>query len=127
MAIERKRFSWQVVWGYWIPLLSYMALIFYLSSQPLEELKLPEIWNIDKLLHVVEYGLLGFLWFRALKVSFESTTNLYWLAFVLTLLYGISDEIHQIFVPNRSSSIFDAIADGIGGWLGVWLYRRLNI
>jgi len=46
------------------------------------------------------------------------------IAFTISFLYGISDEIHQYFVPNRSSSVYDVIADGIGIWAGIWLYLR---
>ena len=35
--------------------------------------------------------------------------------------YGISDETHQYFVPNRDASFFDFIADVVGGSVGIWL------
>ena len=38
-------------------------------------------------------------------------------------LYGISDEIHQYFVPFREADIFDGIADIIGAICGVWVYQ----
>jgi VanZ family protein len=87
--------------------ITYMVLIFYLSSIPLE---FPEIANkLDPIkfsLHVIEYTILGFLLFnlnKSLKFSF-----------FIGALYGISDEIHQYFVPFRAMDIFDIIADVIG-------------
>jgi VanZ family protein len=48
------------------------------------------------------------------------------------ILYGISDEIHQYFVPSRQADVMDALFDGLGGALGVVLYlfmekRLLNL
>ncbi len=37
----------------------------------------------------------------------------------VTILYGISDEFHQSFVPGRQPSWYDVLADGLGGLLGV--------
>lgn len=108
---------------YYLPPIVYMVLIFYVSSEPLEGLHLPEIWNIDKAVHFAEYGILGFLWLRAIK-SKEGIQKAALIAFVITFLYGISDEIHQYFVPNRNSSIYDAIADGLGAWAGIWIYKN---
>lgn len=131
MGIEKRKVNWrppsvwQGIWVYWLPLIGYMVLIFYLSSQPLEGWELPDVWNIDKIFHMIEYGVLGILWLRALNER-VSLRGLKWLAFIFTLLYGVSDEVHQMFVPNRSSSIFDVMADGLGGWLGVWVYSRLR-
>ncbi|MBI5894115.1 MAG: VanZ family protein [Deltaproteobacteria bacterium] len=101
-----------------------MALIFYLSSQSLEELQLPEIWNIDKVVHFFEYGVLGVLWFRAIETR-EKIKSAAVIAFTITFLYGISDEIHQYFVPNRNASVYDVIADGLGALAGIWFYRKL--
>ncbi|MBI5048417.1 MAG: VanZ family protein [Deltaproteobacteria bacterium] len=125
MAIERrKRVRPKEIIFYWLPPIGYMALIFYMSSQPLEEFQLPDVWNIDKVAHFIEYGVLGIIWFRALNTVSVNSKQIVFVAFAITFLYGISDEIHQHFVPNRNSSIYDAIADGIGAWVGIWLYKR---
>lgn len=123
MVIEKRMLNWHKLWKYWIPVIAYMALIFYLSSRPMPEEILPEIWNVDKVAHFIEYGVLGFLWSRALK-SKQEMPKAALIAFVITFLYAVSDEIHQYFVPNRNASVYDVIADGLGGWLGIWVYRR---
>jgi VanZ family protein len=97
----------------------YMALIFYLSSIPLE---FPEIVNkLDPTkfsLHIVEYSILGLLLFNLTK-NFKNS-------FLIGTLYGISDEIHQYFVPFRTMNIFDVIADVIGVLIGIKLYVFLE-
>ncbi|MFQ5902012.1 MAG: VanZ family protein [Thermodesulfobacteriota bacterium] len=102
-----------------------MGLIFYLSSNPYPEY-IPEVWNLDKLIHIGEYGILAILWFRALGISKTSCRGKMplILAIIFTVLFGITDEVHQHFVPGRYASIYDIIADGSGAWLGLWLYRR---
>ena len=47
------------------------------------------------------------------------------LLIVFCIVYGISDEIHQIFVPSRSSDIFDVIADSIGSIFGAFIAHFL--
>ncbi len=102
-----------------------MALIFYMSSRPAPEV-IPDIWNIDKIIHFIEYGILGILWFRALNHSRQKMREIAVAAFFITFIYGVSDEIHQYFVPKRSSSIYDVVADGLGAWVGVWSYIRIR-
>lgn len=110
---------------YWIPLYIYAGLIFYLSSvpKPLPEVGIP---FFDKVLHICEYAVFGLLAARAFKHSSRRTLleNFKLLAILVSILYGISDEFHQGFVPERQFSIFDIIADGIGGTLGAFVYGR---
>jgi len=93
--------------------LFYMALIFFLSSQPGSEVGIPAPW--DKLAHFAEYALLSFLLFKA--------TGSAKAAFVISALYGASDEVHQAFVPGREASLFDWLAD-LAGALAVALTTR---
>ena len=48
-------------------------------------------------------------------------------AIVASTLYGLSDELHQSFVPNRTSDIADLMADGIGACVGCALGGILRI
>lgn len=41
-------------------------------------------------------------------------------------LYGITDEIHQLFVPGRSGQVKDVIIDGAGSIVGILVYVFLN-
>jgi VanZ family protein len=98
-----------------------MAVIFSLSAQsnPLPEVT-TRAW--DKLLHVMEYAGLGFLFARALMREGMTWLAALAVAIVLTSGYGASDEWHQASVPQRSSDVHDWIADTIGAGLGAVLY-----
>jgi VanZ family protein len=80
---------------------------------------------MDKLIHFFVYGLLGILFFRAVRKRNSSHFQGYSmiLGIVLASLYGISDEIHQFFVPDRVADIYDVMADILGSLIGVLLYQ----
>ena len=107
---------------YWGPVCGYAGLIFYLSSQPHPEESLPSFVGLfsDKVLHVVEYGVLGGLCYRAFQWGATAPWRSWAipLAVLVTALYGLSDEVHQSFVPFRESSGLDWLADSIGAVLG---------
>ncbi len=113
---------------YWGPVCAYASLIFYLSSQPHPEETLPSFikYFSDKVLHLIEYSVLGALCYRALDGSHAHS----WrkravpVAILLTSLYGASDEVHQAFVPFRESSIYDWVADTVGATFGSMIMRR---
>lgn len=117
---------------YWVPPLLYMALIFAISSMQQPPLPTPEFkWlSIDKLYHFIEYGILSVL----LTIAFVNVPPKWlpesWIwvvAALISILYGASDELHQMFVPGRFATYSDWISDVIGsiaGVLGVYLYYR---
>ncbi len=75
---------------------------------------------MDKLAHVGAYALLGFLFFRLFQSTsiLKSAVRLVILSALASSLYGISDEIHQHFVPSRTADIMDVMADVTGSFLG---------
>jgi len=113
---------------YWIPPILLMSLIFYLSSLS----GLPDFEEFDfamkKLAHLTVYAVLYLLLFRA----FYSTTlhaarplfNSHLAAVVIAVLYAISDEIHQYFVPFRTATIRDVLIDTAGVLLMYLIVRR---
>lgn len=107
--------------SYWILVILYVILIFYLSSGPVT-VDLP---GSDKLYHMAEYGILSFLLYNALSSSFkrERPWKIVLLAIILTVLYGISDEFHQLFVPSRSADVYDVVADASGAIIMQGLIR----
>jgi VanZ family protein len=115
-----------VVYG---PTLLYMLVIFVLSSMP--HLKPPSLGfrPVDKVAHALEYGVLGALLFRSAIFRYEFSVRLFIILCCIGILYGISDEIHQGFVPHRVSSVWDGAADAVGIVLGLlaarlWHMRR---
>ena len=111
----------------WIPVVAYAALIFYLSS--LASLPGPDILFADKVEHAIEYGILGFLLMRAIfRAGFcLDRRSAFALVVIISFLYGVGDEIHQIFVPGRTASFFDALFDLIGASLGSYSYPKGRI
>ena len=100
--------------------LSWAGLIFFLSSQP--GIDTPLLFpGQDKLFHLIAYAVLGFLGVGALKITEEGYRHRQvWFVALVVMLYGISDEIHQYFVPGRSAETLDAVADAVGAMLGAW-------
>ena len=101
------------------PPLALMALIFALSAQPDLNSGLGG-WDtvLRKLAHMAEYGLLWWLWWRALGYRHMAA------AVAITLLYAASDEFHQSFVEGRHGTPWDVAIDAAGVALAVVLVRR---
>ena len=101
------------------PPLVLMAVIFYFSAQPDLSTGLG-VWDtiLRKAAHMAEYGLLWYLWQRALR------TRTPWPAAAITLAYAASDEFHQTFVEGRHGSPLDVLIDAAGVAIAVALYSR---
>lgn len=107
---------------YRLPVIIYCALIFWQSSYP-PVYSEPFFPHDDKVLHFLCYAVLGILIFRLLGREFVwSMSRTGVIAVLLSFAYGISDEIHQSFVPERFASVPDAIANLAGAVTGVVLY-----
>jgi VanZ family protein len=95
-----------------------MAAIFVVSGIP--NLGPLPANTSDKIAHFAAYALLGALVARALAgaawVGYTLTTV--WHAWSFSTLYALTDELHQTFVPGRSSSLGDGLADSSGALLG---------
>jgi len=102
-----------------------MGAIFFFSAQ--SDLSVPyDFSQGDLILHVVEYGVLGFLLSWALVNSgVEKRLMIYVL--LAGLLYGATDELHQYFVAQRTASLNDLSADGLGSFLGTYSFHALFI
>lgn len=124
MAIDFSHSKLKIIFLYWLPVVIYAGLIFFFSSLPYG-FKGPKSVYFDKLLHLAEYFIFGILLSRAFIKSLSqfSVIKCYLFVVVIACLYGISDEIHQLFVEGREFSIYDIFADTIGGSLGALIYR----
>ena len=74
---------------------------------------------IRKLAHFTEYFILGIL---TIRVIIDYKLNNYY-AIIICILYAISDEIHQIFIPGRSGEVRDVLIDITGTTLGIIIYN----
>lgn len=102
-----------------LPAILWMTLIFYLSSRQRVAVSNTYIINFMffKFLHVTEYSILYTLVYRALCIYSEKRLPLYkklLIALIITLLYAMTDEIHQTFVPTREGTVRDVLIDSIG-------------
>lgn len=99
-----------------------MGTIFFLSHQSGDTLDLPSFTGSDKIAHMLAYGTLAstVIWSFGRK-GLDNPGRTVVLTVLLCVLYGISDEYHQSFIPLRSVSVSDLFAD-IAGALGVCLF-----
>lgn len=104
----------------WLPALIYMALIFILSSIPTLASYSRHLPFRDKGVHFLEYAILGALTTHAAGRTFpdRSRGRVFLFGVTLATLFGISDELHQAFVPGRSADFGDIIADFLGATVG---------
>jgi VanZ family protein len=122
-----------VAW-YGLPPLVWMGFIFFLSAQahlpgPSQSWLFELLSNVG---HFTLYGLLAFWWHRALGPIFgvsgdrRGSQVVFFLAFLIAVLYGLSDEFHQSLVPGRDPSLVDWGVDALGAVaaLGVIAWRK---
>ena len=136
----------------WIPAVIWMVVIFYMSGQPalesnsiskgiteqiIEILRrlisldietgtwdslIPELNHyLRKAAHFSAYFILGiFVTFTLIKNGFKKKA--FYISFLFWLLFAISDEVHQLYVPGRGGMLKDVILDSLGSLTGIMLY-----
>ncbi|HEX8776264.1 MAG TPA: VanZ family protein [Pyrinomonadaceae bacterium] len=125
------------VWRYG-PLLLWMALIFLFSTGELSASNTSRIvrplilwlfpgtseetlgivhFLVRKAAHFTEYAVLALLAARVFLSSSQKPLRRRWFlcALLLVVLYALSDEFHQSFVPSRTGSVYDSLIDMAGG------------
>ena len=112
---------------YWLPVIIYAGLIFYVSSLSHPEEIAPLLLKhlSDKVAHGIEYGLLGVLCYRAFRYAAGAwgMRHALLLASSVSTGYGITDELHQAFVPFREPDGWDVLTDMAGATLGAVAWR----
>lgn len=128
----------------WTAVLLWMLIIFSLSSQAaeqsaglsrgivativdiIEKIVLVHNVDMDKLEHLIRksahfcsYLVLGILTTNALRRSGAKGLKLFAAALGICILYAISDEVHQLYVPGRSGQATDVLLDSTGAFLGI--------
>ena len=106
--------TWVTLWG---PVIAYMAMLFGFSS--LSTLPSPPADFSFYDVHVAAYAGLGAVTARATGKGLRDVSwRAVLAAVVISSLYGVSDEYHQLFVPGRTFEVLDMIADTIGSVVG---------
>ncbi len=115
---------------YWLPVIALCAAIVVQSSFPPPNLGLSFPLK-DKVMHLVAYGLLAVLFYRACRVTWPerlSPVQLLVISVLFASLFGVSDEFHQSFVAARQADALDGVADVAGSILGalgyMWVVSR---
>lgn len=125
---------------YHLPVLLWAAIIFLFSANPDPYQLLPDALRqfaaspvlegssisdfLNPLMHFLSYAMLAFLLTRALSHLGMEKKKLVILALSFTMLYALSDEMHQLFVPGRTFQFFDLFIDLLGAISGSYFHAR---
>ena len=134
---------------YWLPVLAWAALIYFAShdprslyhsarfSQPLMQPNTQHstlqstVIFARKCAHSAEFAVLAVLLWWALRAISRCRTDWSWrlaaYAMLGTIVCGIADEVHQMYVPTRQATFMDVVYDALGGAVGLlalWAFGR---
>lgn len=132
----------------WLPVILWMMVIFYLSSQTANDSNnlsmgltrriydvisvfIPSLeidfFNhiIRKNAHFIAYFILGILSTNALYLNGIYNKRAFSIGLSISVIYAITDEIHQLFVPGRAGRMLDVLIDSSGALVGIILYILL--
>ncbi len=111
---------------FWLPPALWALAIFSFSSfsTPKTSVIYWQDFLVKKTAHVIEYGILAVLLYRALKATGAGERKAGLLAIVIVFFYGITDEFHQSFTPGREPRIRDVLIDTAGA--GLFIYAVWN-
>lgn len=73
--------------------------------------------------HAAVYLVLGVLVMNAFIMSGMRGHKAFIFSFIFCILYAVTDEIHQLFVPGRGTEATDVLIDGIGALIGIGIYK----
>lgn len=107
-------------------LFGYLLIIFIESSFPSDDFPDLNLTLADKYVHFIIYFGLCLLFFYSLKnqskfIKLQQYPLTF--SFIFTSLYGVTDELHQYFVPGRTSDVLDWTADTIGALICIILIK----
>lgn len=103
----------------WLPVILWAFLIFRFSSGtvPLASSIYWQDFAVKKTGHVLLFGALAILIYRALRMDGVNRKKAAIWAVLLAFIYGVSDEYHQMFTQGRESRVRDVFIDGGGSIL----------
>jgi len=110
----------------WWPVLLWAAIILSMSSVPGARLDDVGLQVPDKLVHGLEYAILGALAMRAAALQYGSGARAFVLALLIGAGFGVLDENYQRLIPQRDSSALDWTADAVGTAIGAGFMAGLR-
>src|SRR5207237_260929 len=112
-------------WFFRVLPIIYMIAIWIMSSMSSDAIvELPDSkWDgyLKESLHLVEFGILYLFLALAWLTVRELNGNINVILILLSSLYGLTDEIHQSFVPYRSATVIDLVKDALGVLVASWI------
>lgn len=121
---------------FWVLTAAVMVIIFMFSSDTGEESKqvsqnllgiIIEFIGkfishntLRKLAHFTEFAALGFCMTGAIHFTFGRRD--FYIPLIPCIIYAVSDEVHQYFVPERACRIFDVFVDSCGIATGIAIF-----
>ena len=110
----------------WSITIAYAGLIFYSSSRTWQEYdSYFDIPYLDKLIHACMYAFLGALCVWCLRTTSLRGRKMLWhIGAIMAIIYGITDEIHQMFVSGRHPDPWDLLANSVGAVIGAYATIR---
>ena len=130
ITAQQRRLLFSTMIGRWLPPLVWMAVIFVFSAQPSLP-HAPELWLellVKKGGHAWAYGVLAWLYWRALRPYGKSQPAVWrGVCIALAVMYALSDEYHQTFVPGRNGNLLDVVVDGLGAGIAMGLERWRSV
>lgn len=122
MNLKKMKPTILKVFKYWLPPVIWGSIIFSFSS--LHTISTTDFYLGDFLLkktaHIMEYGIFATLLHRALVNSNVKKEKAMWMAVLIALIYGVTDEFHQSFTPGRTPTLRDILIDTAGATLFVY-------
>ena len=132
-----KKYSKQI---FYLLMVFWCMVIFYLSSQTSSEsscnslavLKTVSDGIVSKGLHSMfrtfmhagVFTVLGILVYMSIRYD---TNHVFLFSLLFCVLYAISDEVHQIFVPRRAFELEDLAYDFLGSFVGILSLKIIEI
>jgi VanZ family protein len=100
----------------------WMVLIFISSSIPSDVFPDVGFWGWSKLVHLIYFGVLCYLLEKVLREQRRFpllARRPVLFAFIFTVIYGITDEVHQLITPGRNGQPADVLIDALGASLSI--------
>ena len=101
------------------------VIVIILAGSSVPGTQIPRVFSItpDKLIHCLEYAVLGFFLFRWMRLEYNSTSliRISTITFLSGSFVGIVDETYQRLIPGRSPDFWDWVLDSVGVLLSIML------